>query len=240
MRGVNWLGDAVMTTPALIRLREKFPSAHITLLTPEKLRELWMRHPAVNETMGFNATDSTFAVGRALRAGKFDLALVFPNSPRSALETWLAGIPRRVGYARPWRNWFLTQTVPTRPGHVRMRKRTLREIQQLIAPGNRRAQASSSGGLAGNPPPHVGGYPAHQLHEYLQLVAVLGASAAILGLQLTVGDEEVQAVVERFRLDSRTRWLGLNPGAEHDPRSAGPENPFKPWRVRWRRGPVAG
>lgn len=227
VRGVNWLGDAVMTTPALIRLREKFPSAHITLLTPEKLRELWMRHPAVNETMGFNATDSTFAVGRALRAGKFDLALVFPNSPRSALETWLAGIPRRVGYARPWRNWFLTQTVPTRPGHVRMRKRTLQEIQQLIAPGNRRTQASSSGGLAGNPPPHVGGYPAHQLHEYLQLVAALGASAEILAPQLTVGDEEVQAVVERFRLDSRTRWLGLNPGAEYGPAKRWPGEYFQ-------------
>ena len=34
VRGVNWLGDAVMTTPALLRLREKFPDDHITLLTP--------------------------------------------------------------------------------------------------------------------------------------------------------------------------------------------------------------
>ncbi len=40
VRGTNWLGDAVMTTPALLRLREKFPDAHIALLTPEKLREL--------------------------------------------------------------------------------------------------------------------------------------------------------------------------------------------------------
>ena len=34
VRGTNWLGDAVMTTPALLRLREKFPGAHIALLTP--------------------------------------------------------------------------------------------------------------------------------------------------------------------------------------------------------------
>ena len=40
VRGTNWLGDAVMTTPALLRLREKFPDAHIALLTPEKLRDL--------------------------------------------------------------------------------------------------------------------------------------------------------------------------------------------------------
>ena len=38
VRGTNWLGDAVMTTPALLRLREKFPDAHIALLTPDKLR----------------------------------------------------------------------------------------------------------------------------------------------------------------------------------------------------------
>ncbi|MEI7807604.1 MAG: hypothetical protein WCJ07_03860, partial [Verrucomicrobiota bacterium] len=47
VRGVNWLGDAVMTTPALLRLREIYPDARITLLCPEKLSELWLHHPAV-------------------------------------------------------------------------------------------------------------------------------------------------------------------------------------------------
>ena len=47
VRGVNWLGDAVMTTPALIRLREKSREAHLTLLTPAKLCDLWQQHPAV-------------------------------------------------------------------------------------------------------------------------------------------------------------------------------------------------
>ena len=101
-----------MTTPALLRLREKFPDAHITLLTPEKLRDLWQHHPAVNEMISIRARlKMCFAVGENLRAGKFDLALVLPNSPRSALEVWLAGIPQRIGYARPWRNFFLTQAV---------------------------------------------------------------------------------------------------------------------------------
>src|ERR1035441_1847519 len=85
VRGTNWLGDAVMTTPALLRLREKFPNAHITLFTPEKLRDLWINHPPVNETISFAPGKSVFSVGRKLRTGKFDLALVFPNSPRSAL-----------------------------------------------------------------------------------------------------------------------------------------------------------
>ncbi|HEV2320010.1 MAG TPA: lipopolysaccharide heptosyltransferase II, partial [Verrucomicrobiae bacterium] len=53
VRGTNWLGDAVMTTPALMRLRQKFPDAHIALLTPEKLVELWLHHPAVDEVIPF-------------------------------------------------------------------------------------------------------------------------------------------------------------------------------------------
>jgi tRNA dimethylallyltransferase len=67
IRGTNWLGDAVMTTPAVLRLREKFPNAHIALLTPEKLRELWAGHPAVNETISFAPGESVFSVGRKLR-----------------------------------------------------------------------------------------------------------------------------------------------------------------------------
>src|SRR5208282_6747495 len=67
VRGTNWLGDAVMTTPALLRLRERFPDAHIALLTPEKLRELWLHHPAVKETISFATGESVFSVGRKLR-----------------------------------------------------------------------------------------------------------------------------------------------------------------------------
>src|SRR5712691_6385512 len=53
VRGVNWLGDAVMTTPALQRLREAHPEAKITLLTHEKLADLWHNHPALDEVVTF-------------------------------------------------------------------------------------------------------------------------------------------------------------------------------------------
>ena len=115
VRGTNWLGDAVMTVPALLRLREKFPEACIALLTPEKLWQLWPNHPAIDEIISFSPEESVFAVGKKLRTGKFDTALVLPNSPRSGLEVFLAGIPKRIGYARPWRNFFLTQTVARAP-----------------------------------------------------------------------------------------------------------------------------
>ena len=68
VRGVNWLGDAVIvTTPALLRLREKFPATHIALLAPEKLKGLWLNHPAVNEIISIAPGESVFAIAKKLR-----------------------------------------------------------------------------------------------------------------------------------------------------------------------------
>ena len=220
VRGTNWLGDAVMTTPALLRLREKFPDAHITLLAPEKLRELWLHHPAVNETITTAPGENVFSVGQRLRAGRFDLALVLPNSPRSALETWLARIPQRIGYARPWRNWFLTHAVTPRVGAAKMQKRSIDEIKSLIAgspeagpqmPDARRQTPSS----------------AHQIHEYLHLVAALGADPGPLPPQLFVTPAELESARKKFGLEKVTRpVLGLNPGAEYGPAKRWPLEKF--------------
>jgi hypothetical protein len=68
VRGVNWLGDAVMTTPALRRLREFFPEAHISLLTHEKLAELWLRFPGIDEVLTFKSGESPWSLGKRLRA----------------------------------------------------------------------------------------------------------------------------------------------------------------------------
>ena len=220
IRGTNWLGDAVMTTPALLRLREKFPDAHIALLTPEKLRDLWLGHPAVNETISFAPGESIFSVGRKLRRvgssrrddrtaqravpTKFNLAVVLPNSPRSAIEPWLAGIPKRIGYARPWRNFLLTQAIAPRPDAVEMHKRSVVEIQTLISQTpDARPQTPAS---------------AHQIHEYLHLVAALGANPEPLAPQLFVAPEEVEAAKIKFGLEKMTSPVfGLNPGAEYGP-----------------------
>jgi heptosyltransferase-2 len=215
VRGVNWLGDAVMTTPALLRLREKFPAAHIAMLTPEKISELWKNHPAVNEVISFSSGEGVFAVGQKLRAGKFDLALVLPNSPRSALEVFLAGIPQRIGHARPWRNFFLTQAIPPRTEAVKMHKRTVAEIQKLTATGtvsNLKPQVSNS---------------AHQIHEYLHLAAALGADPERLAPQLAVTPEEIEAVKKQFGLDKVSQPIfGLNPGAEYGPAKRWPAEKF--------------
>src|SRR4051794_8659820 len=71
VRGVNWLGDAVMTTPALQRLRERFPQSQITLVTPEKLKDLWLHHPAVDEVIPFTPKESVIRVASRIRGWKF-------------------------------------------------------------------------------------------------------------------------------------------------------------------------
>ena len=215
VRGVNWLGDAVMTTPALLRLRDARPDAHITLLTHAKLKDLWRNHPALDAVETFDGHESAWSIGRRLRQGKFDLGLILPNSPRSAFELWRAGIPQRVGYARPWRNWFLTKAIPPRPGAVSMHKRSEAEINRLIQQG------------VASIPPAAG---AHHIYQYLHLTAALGAKADPLPPQLSIPEEAMAQCAAKFKLASNSNetplWLGLNAGAEYGPAKRWPEQRF--------------
>src|SRR4029077_17906394 len=169
VRGVNWLGDAVMTTPALQRLREHFPQAHISLLTHEKIAELWLAHASLDAVLTFAPGESPWVVARRLRAEHFDTSLVLPNSPRSALEVWLAGIPQRVAYARPWRDWFLSQRVSPFAADVTMRKLSAREVKHRIRSPNHRASIANQTAPGTSP-------CSHHIHAYLHLAAALGAS----------------------------------------------------------------
>jgi heptosyltransferase-2 len=218
VRGVNWLGDAVMTTPALLRLREKFPDAHITLLVPQKMEDLWLNHTAVNDTISFTAAEGLFSIGRRLKEESFDLALILPNSPRSALEPWLARIPQRVGYARPFRNWFLTKAVPTYSGHVRMHKRSVSEIQKLISDSKIDIQNSKL---------KTPNFSGHQIHEYLHFVGAIGANVEPLSPQLFVSENEIVSARQKFGLTEISQPIfGLNPGAEYGPAKRWPAERF--------------
>ncbi len=221
VRGVNWLGDAVMTTPALLRLRERFLDAHIAMLTPVKLKDLWLHHRAVNETITFVPDESPLSVSRKLRAGDYEMAIVFPNSPRSALETWLARIPRRIGYARPWRNLFLTTRVRSRPGAIKMAKRSTAEIRRII---------HSPGDAVRHPGPAVYAASVHQTNEYLHLVAAVGANPESLPPYLTVTPEEINKAVHKFNLSVATAsdrpLLAVNAGAEYGPAKRWPVERF--------------
>ena len=219
VRGVNWLGDAVMTTPALLRLRERFPESHISLLTAGKLADLWLHHPAVDSVLAIRATEGLTAIARQLRRDPFELGLILPNSMRSALELWWGRVPRRVGYSGGGRRWLLTDPVSRPAGFVGMRRRSVGEIRRVSAPGAR-------GGLPPEP-----SASAHHIHHYLHLVARLGASPDSLAPVLAVTDGERREVAVRFGLDPEVRWLGINPGAEFGPAKRWPADRFA-WIAR--------
>jgi heptosyltransferase-2 len=110
IRSTNWLGDAVMSVPAVRAIKAGRPDAHVTILTPEKLADFWKTVPEVDEIVEIGRGESVLAVAGKIH-GRFDVAFVFPNSVRTGLEVWLAGIPRRVGYKRPWRGRMINQIV---------------------------------------------------------------------------------------------------------------------------------
>lgn len=202
-----------MTTPALIRLRERFPDADIVLLTPSKLRDLWTGHPAINGVLSIGPNEGVLSVGRRLRRERFDLALLLPNSPRTGLEAWLGGIPRRVGGAWPWRNRLLTDVVPAPRGLLRMRKRTIEEVHRLVShPVPATAESVPEG--------------SHQMFHYLRLAAYLGADPVPVPPRLHVSADEVEAVRQKFGFQPGSQWLGLNPGAEYGPAKRWPLERF--------------
>lgn len=108
IRASNWLGDAVMSVPAVRAIKRGRVDAHVTILTPSKLADVWRTVAEVDEIVTFEAEESVFAVARRIRRG-FDAAILFPNSLRVALEAWLARIPRRVGYPGHHRRALLNQ-----------------------------------------------------------------------------------------------------------------------------------
>src|SRR5436309_4995896 len=121
VRGTNWIGDAVLTTPALMAVRKGFPQARIALLAKPAIAELLYGHPAVDEIVLYRDPGPHAGLGgkltlaRLLRRGRYDLAMLFQNAFEAAAITALAGIPNRYGYATDGRAFLLTHRVPLTP-----------------------------------------------------------------------------------------------------------------------------
>jgi lipopolysaccharide heptosyltransferase II len=118
IRSTNWLGDAVMSVPAVRAIKNGRPDVHVTIAAPDKIAPMWKLIPEVDAIIPLSES-AIFQVVRQLRQQKpFDVAVLFPNSLRVALESWLSGIPRRVGYRGHYRSWLVNQIVrePRKPG----------------------------------------------------------------------------------------------------------------------------
>lgn len=113
----NWVGDVVFALPSVQALRQQFPEARITALVRPPSNEILLKHPDIDSVIAFppagvNGTFSQIRFALGLRKYRFDLAVLFPNSMRSAWLALLSGAPRRVGYETEGRNFLLTDPLP--------------------------------------------------------------------------------------------------------------------------------
>jgi heptosyltransferase-2 len=110
VRGTNWVGDAVMTIPALREIRRIFPAAQITLATRSWAKGLFAGAEFIDELQVHEGSGLRSVVQqvRQWRKQNFDLAVLFPNSLETALVASLARVPLRIGYATDGRHALLT------------------------------------------------------------------------------------------------------------------------------------
>jgi lipopolysaccharide heptosyltransferase II len=115
IRSSNWLGDAVISVPAIRAIKTGRPDAQITIAAPSKIASMWKLVPEVDAIVPLTGNSLIAAVRSIRRQPSFDAAILFPNSLRVALEAWLCGVPRRVGYRGHSRSWLLNQIIPESP-----------------------------------------------------------------------------------------------------------------------------
>jgi len=117
VRATNWVGDAVMSLPAIEALHARFPDCQIVLVSKPWVSELYWNHPAISRQIVYDpAGEHRGARGfsrlvRRLRAERFDAAVLFQNAFQAAWMVWCAGIPLRIGYARDGRSALLSEAV---------------------------------------------------------------------------------------------------------------------------------
>ena len=197
IRSSNWLGDAVMSVPAVRAIKRGMPGAHVAVLTPEKLADVWRLVPEVDEVIAFPAARGKgfirtltgmahiFKVARLIRGRGFTTGVVFPNSLRTALEMWLARIPRRAGCPGHSRSALLTQVLREEKG------------ERATAPGR------------------------HQVFHYLRLAEFLGARVeedASFGFP--------NAAIARPRAAGAPARIAVCAGAEYGPAKRWPPEKF--------------
>ena len=109
----HWLGDVVFSLPTIQAVRARFPHARITVVAHSPAHEFLSHHPSIDSVIKIPYTQkdgfrSACRFARGLKKYQFDLAVLFPNSFRSAMMAWLSGAKLRVGYKTEGRGILLT------------------------------------------------------------------------------------------------------------------------------------
>jgi heptosyltransferase-2 len=140
VRATNWLGDAVMSLPALRAIRQAFPHARLAVVARPWVADLYAGETAIDEVIVYRAGKGLAAkreFATQLRERGFECAILLQNAFDAALMTWMARIPVRIGYKRDARGLLLTCAVPAPesgeiPRHERFYYLELLRRAQLI------------------------------------------------------------------------------------------------------------
>ena len=118
VRTANWVGDAAMTLPAMMAIRETYPDAHIAVVANPLVAQLLENHPGCDEVIVYEKRGEHAGIfgmlrfASVLRRRKFDCAILFQYAIEAAIMAVLARIPRRIGFTTDNRRFLLTHPVP--------------------------------------------------------------------------------------------------------------------------------
>jgi heptosyltransferase-2 len=111
----SWVGDAILSEPLVAVLREPFAEPFVDVLAPPWCAPVYARMRGVGHIIenplghGELGLKRRRELAREVRSREYTRAFILPNSFKSALIPWLAGIPRRIGYAAEGRRALLTE-----------------------------------------------------------------------------------------------------------------------------------
>lgn len=190
VRATNWIGDAVMSLPALEALRPRFPSSEIVVVAKPWVAELYSNHPAGFRTIVYDSEEEH--QGRKglrkliedLRKEQFDVAILLQHAFQAAWIAWRAGIPLRIGYRTDGRGALLTDAI-TLP-----------------------------------PPGYVGHQSSEYLELLFRAGLLSDRPAPVRAVRLTVTKTEQRWAAEALKalgLSGPRHFVGLNPGASFGP-----------------------
>jgi heptosyltransferase-2 len=127
IRGTNWIGDAILTLPAVSSIRATYPQAHIAVLVKPWVADIYGLFSGVDEVIiyenKFDTPAGVFRLARMLKGKKFDAAILLQNAIEAAIIASAAGIPLRAGYDSDARGLLLTHRV--------RRTEEIRKIHQI-------------------------------------------------------------------------------------------------------------
>ena len=140
VKAANWLGDVVMSLPALRAIRRAWPHARVTVWIRRELAPLFAASPLVDEVLAYDhpvrpleRIRRLLPIVRVARRGDFDLGIVLPNRLEPALCLRLAGVRERVGYSGYRRDALLSRAIP-RPADL-ARRHQVHDALELLRAG---------------------------------------------------------------------------------------------------------